>query len=352
MKRLVIAFAALLACATASAAPTVDVAALKAYAKRALARCPDAILTMNAVPEQGPMNFAFYQVDLKSSDEGCTTRKYLLYSPITQQVVIGTLFALPDDPRPVNVRVTDVASNLLKERVNVTIGAFPLPDGLKSMSMTRNTEYGPFSYHGFVDASERFMIVGTRGNLRTDPGQTLRESIGAANAVRRGNKKAKTEIIELSDFQCPTCGRAHKTVEPIIAKNLSKIDYKRLDLPLFEHHEWSLYAALGAHAIEKVAPAKYWQYVDYVFNNQETIGKQSFDKALQNFCEDNDINWTAVQKIYRSNDERMAILDQVSRAFDSGINATPTYIINGQVMGFGKEGAFVIGQIKAAVGAK
>jgi len=357
MKKIVLSIAALLVSATVcapsfAAAPGADLAAIKAYAKKALTKCPDSLLTVEPISQQGPANFLIYEVNLKSSDDNCSTRKYLLYSPLTQQVLIGTVFLLPQDARPVGARVEEQASQLLKDRITATVGAFPLPDGIRAVSLTRSTEYGPFSYHGYIDASERFMMVATRGNLRTDPAVTLCDALGVANAVRRGNPKAKTEIIELSDFECPTCGRAHKLVEPIIEKHLKTIDYKRLDLPLFEHQEWSVFTALGAHAVLKVAPSKYWDYVNFVFANQEVIGKQSFDKTLQNFCEDHDIPWAKVLPLYRSNSERQAIMDQVSRAFDNGINSTPTYIVNGQVMGFGREGAFVIGEIKKAVGEK
>jgi protein-disulfide isomerase len=197
-------------------------------------------------------------------------------------------------------------------------------------------------------------MVGFRGTLRTDPTQSLVESINLSSAVRRGNPKAKVKIVEMSDFECPTCGRAHKKIEPIIAKNLDKVDYYRLDLPLFEHHEWAMDAALGARAIARVAPAKYWSYENWVFENQEAIvnRKQPFEKTLREFCEDNDISWPAVEKITKSPAERVALLDQVSRAFDIGINSTPTYIVNGQVMGFGREGTFVTGEIKKAIGVK
>jgi len=130
---------------------------------------------------------------------------------------------------------------------------------------------------------------------------------------------------------------------------LGKISYTRLDLPLFEHHQWSLFAALGARAIHKVAPAKYWPYVNFVFENQETIDKQKFDDVLKNFCEDHDINWPSVEKIYRDPKEKALLLEQVSRAFDAGIVSTPTYIVNGQILGFGPEGKYTIENIKKAI---
>jgi protein-disulfide isomerase len=332
--------------------PTLS-SALKQYAARSLAQCPAARIDVAPLPQHGPAGFDIYTLTQESSDSSCQRKTYLLHSMTTQQVLIGTIFAMPPDGRSTQARVASVAGEALKEQVTATIAPFPLPDGLRAVSITKQAKgVGPFSYHGFVDATGNFLIVGTRGSLNTDPGKTLVQSIGLTGAMHRGNAKSKVQIIELSDFECPTCARAHKKVEPIIAKNLSKIDYYRLDLPLFEHHEWALDAALAARALAKVAPAKYWSYANFVFENQETISKQPFDTTLKNWLEDNDVSWKAVEKIYRSPAEKSALLEQVSRAFDNGIMSTPTYIINGQILGFGPEGSFTVDAIKKAVGVK
>lgn len=339
-------------CASAQMSPSLT-AALTDFASRSLAKCPDARITVTPVGLSGPIGFIVYTLTQESADPSCQRKTYILYSPTTSQVLIGTIFTLEQDSRPLATRVAAVASAALKEPVVATIAPFPLPDGIHAVSMTKQSkEVGGFTYHGVLDASNNYLIVGSRGNLHVDPGETLIDSIGLSGATRRGNRKAKVQIVELSDFQCPTCARAHKKVEPIIAKHLDKVDYYRLDLPLFEHHEWAVKAALGARALSKVAPAKYWSYASFVFENQETIGKQSFDTVLKNFCEDNDVNWKAVEKIYRSPAEKSALIDQVSRAFDSGILSTPTYIVNGQILGFGPEGTFTIDAIKKAIGVK
>ncbi len=337
---------------SASAAPA-NIAALKAYVTRALTQCPDSKIVLEPIDQPSPAGFLAYTVTQTSSDSACGRQTFLLYSPATSQVIIGAIFGLPLDDRNVEIRVGQTASELMKQNLTVSVAPFPLPDGLRAVSMIRQTKWGPFSYHAFVDASQRFMIVGMRGSLYVDPGRTLIESLGIENAVRRGNPKATVKIIELSDFECPSCARAHKDVEPLIAKHIGKIDYGRLDLPLFEHHEWAVPAALGGWAIERVAPAKYWTYVNFVFENQDAIGKsRSFDKVLQDFCEDHDIDWKGVEKIYHSPTERATLLEQVSRAFDNGIFSTPTYIINGQVLGFGPSGKETIAAIKRAIGVK
>jgi protein-disulfide isomerase len=355
MKRALLAttLAFLPLCAVAQRAPSLN-AALTDFASRTLARCPDTKISLTPLGAGGPSGFVAYSLSQESSDPSCQRKTYLLHSPASGQVLIGTVFPLPQDARPVATRIAEVATAALKEPIVATVAPFPLPDKLHAVSIVKQSKSagGSFTYHGFLDGSGSYLIVGTRGSLSTDPGTTLIESIGLGGAMHRGNPKASVRIIELSDFECPTCAKAHKKVEPIIAKNLDKVDYYRLDLPLFEHHEWALNAALGARALAKVAPAKYWSYGNFIFENQETIGKQPFDKVLQNFCEDNDVNWKAVEKIYRSPVEKRALIDQVSRAFDNSILSTPTYIINGQILGFGPEGTFTIDAIKKALGVK
>src|SRR5215212_2451519 len=265
MKRSLLFLATLLVCAASQAQMLDPLAPLKTYAAKSLSRCPDGILTMERVPG-GPTNFQAFTVTVRSSDQYCGTQKYLIYSPKTQQILIGAVVGLPEDGRPTVARISDEASRLLGNKLVATIAPFPLQDGLKAVNIARDTPFGPFNFHGFIDASEKFLIVGSRGSLKVDPAQTLRDALASSTAaVRKGNPKAKVEILELSDFQCPSCARAHTKVDPIIEKNLSKVNYGRLDLPLFEHHNWAVQAAMAARAIQRVAPKKYWSYVDYVF---------------------------------------------------------------------------------------
>lgn len=348
MKRSVVALT-LFVCAAAEAQSLDPYGPLKAYAAKVLPRCSAGVLTIEPTTA-GPANFNVYVATLRSDDEYCGTQKYLLHSPKTGQIVIGTVIPLPRDSRPAAIRIAEKATEMLKSKVTSTIAPFPLPDGLKAVNINKETAFGPFAYLGYLEASEQFLLVGFRGNLNTDPAKTIRETLGAANGAQRGTTAAKAQILELSDFQCPTCAKAHEKIEPMIQKNLAKLSYTRLDLPLFEHHEWAMFAAMGARAIQRVAPKKYWEYVDFVFKNQEAIGKRPFDQVYKEYIEDHDIDWAAVQKIYASKAERTALLDQVSRAFSLGVNSTPTFIVNGQIMGFGPEGSFTIAAIQSAIG--
>ncbi len=330
-----------------------DIAALQKYATKSLPLCEGNTVIVQPMQSMGPAGFLPYRVIHQSDDTECGGQAILLYSPASGQILIGPVFGLPLDNRPPEVRITEAATQMMHEPVTATIDPIPLPDGLRAVSITKQTKWGPFSYRAYLDGSKQYMMVGERGSLFVNPHTTLVESLGMENAVRRGNPKARMKIIELSDFECPTCGIAHKVVEPLIEKHLIKVDYYRLDLPLFDNHEWALPAALGARAIERVAPKQYWVYVNFVFANQDAISKTpSFTTVLKNFCDDHSIDWKKVEPVYSSPEEKASLLDQVSRAYAIGITQTPTYIINGQIMGYGPKGKFTFDAIRKAIGLK
>lgn len=350
MKRALLALTICL-CTTALYAQSLDPnAGLKNYVSKVLPQCPGGTLTLEALGAPVPANFNAYAVTLRSSDQYCGTKRYVLYSPKSKQVLVGSVIPLKADKRPSDVRIAEEAGRLLGKQVTATVAPFPLADGIKAVSVNRATPYGSFAYSGYLDASEQFLIIGYRGILTTDPTKTIRETLGTASAARRGNAASKVEILEISDFQCPTCARAHAKMEPFIQENLSRINYIRLDLPLFENHQWALPAAMGARALQKVAPDKYWAYVDYIFKNQEAIGSRKIDDVVREWMEDNDVAWSAIQKIYASKAERQALLEQVSRAYAVGVASTPTFLVNGQILGFGPDGNFTMDAIRKAIG--
>src|ERR1043165_8665519 len=155
-----------------SAAPA-DTAEVKDDAGPAVPQCADQKVTLEAVDKAGPIGFLPYILTQTSSDSTCGRQTTLLYSPLSQQALIGTVIDLPPDARNVDVRVAERAMEMLKTPLTATVAKFPLPDRLKATAIFKQTEYGPFAYHGFVDASERFLIVGTRGSLLMPPSKTL-----------------------------------------------------------------------------------------------------------------------------------------------------------------------------------
>src|SRR5262249_4071707 len=130
-----------------------DLTTLRAYAAKAMPRCAGTVITLDQLPNAGPAGFVPYKLTHTSTDKSCGSETYLLSSPPSQQVFIGTVFPLAADARPATDRIAEVVIERLKTPVQVTIAPFPLPDGLRAVSMAHETPYGNFAYHGFIDQS-------------------------------------------------------------------------------------------------------------------------------------------------------------------------------------------------------
>lgn len=314
---------------------------LETYLERVFPRCPGGAVAVEQIQSSGPHGFVPYRVRFTSTEKSCGRETFALLSPSTRQIIVGDVFSVAADPRRIELRLGEVLERLMKKPVRVSLGSSALEDGLREVIITRDGKEGPFDFSGYLDASQSFLIVGRRGKLDGDPRKDLLDSLTSSSPSRRGKDKAPIRIIELSDFQCPTCKAAHDMLEGVIEKNLERISYYRVDLPIFEGHDWSLSAAVAARAIQRVSPDHYWQFVDYVFDSQSAIRKENLDTFVQDFIESNDIDAKKFNAIYQSPAERKAVIDQVENLFDLGIFATPTFVINGQEIFYGQNGAHV-----------
>src|SRR5450432_1596336 len=145
----------LLAAAPSLFAAPVTTAQLTKYAEHAFPQCAGQAFKVEPVNQAGPAGFDVYKVTQTSTDATCANQKYLLVSPKSGQTLLGTVIKLPNDPRPVHIRVAEHASNILQAAMSARVAPMLLPDGLKAVAITRDTPFGQFAYNGFIDASEQ-----------------------------------------------------------------------------------------------------------------------------------------------------------------------------------------------------
>ncbi|MDP3785182.1 MAG: thioredoxin domain-containing protein [bacterium] len=99
-----------------------------------------------------------------------------------------------------------------------------------------------------------------------------------------GNPSAKVAVIEYGDFQCPFCGKFFKTTEQQL-----KETYLKSGKTAFV---WRDFAFLGEESFRAAEAArcageqgKFWEYHDYLFNNQRGENAGAFsDRSLKSFA--------------------------------------------------------------------
>jgi protein-disulfide isomerase len=147
-----------------------------------------------------------------------------------------------------------------------------------------------------------------------------------------GNTNAIIELVEYGDYQCPHCGRAYPIVKKLQHRLGDKLKFIFRNFPLAEIHADATMTAVATEAA--ALQGKYWEMHDIVFENQEYLDPASlFDYASKVGLD--------MQK-FEMDMEKKELVEKVEADFESGIrsgvNATPTFFINGEKYNNGWEG--------------
>jgi len=84
----------------------------------------------------------------------------------------------------------------------------------------------------------------------------------------RGNPTAAVTVVQFTDFECPSCAKAHEAIERLITEYGSRLRFVVRDFPLAQH-ENSAKAAEAAEAARE--QGKYWEYAALLYRNQSAL---------------------------------------------------------------------------------
>lgn len=138
-----------------------------------------------------------------------------------------------------------------------------------------------------------------------------------------GPVNASIRLVEFGDFQCPYCQQAHVEIKKLMEHYGDKISFSFRDYPLPMHPQ----APKAAEAARCAgAQGKFWNYFDALFSDKklapadlkEEAKKLSLDTAVFDKCLDSGEQAGSVEK-------------DASKAQHLGVNATPTFFINGHL---------------------
>lgn len=350
MKKLLFALGIALSAAAASAAP-VNNPQLEAFLRKAMTLCPSGQIAIEPVGEQGPAGFDSYRVTQTSkTDERCREMTFAMVSKTTNQIVLANVFPLAADKRPIEARIKEMTDRALEQKTSIALTQTPLADGLRKAVISYDTVHGKINAEAYLDSSQKFLMAGRILDRTQDPRRQYLKAIGADSAAKKQVKGAPIEILEISDFQCPSCMNAHEALTPFLKKHAGKISYARIDLPFFEHHDWAIQPALVARHLQKAAPDKYWSFVDAVFARQEQITAKNVDAQLKEIAGDLDLDWEKIAPVLKSQTEKRALLDQIGRLYDNEVFATPTFVVNGQRVFWAGDSKFFTSYVEALLG--
>lgn len=139
-----------------------------------------------------------------------------------------------------------------------------------------------------------------------------------------GPAAAPVELLEYGDYQCPHCGRAYPIVKELMAQLGDNLKFVFRNFPLSKIHPHARLAAIAAEAAG--LQHKYWEMYNVIFQNQKRIHQSALVEYAAQIGLD-------VER-FKADMEQEALADKVEGHFyggmRSGVNATPTFFINGE----------------------
>lgn len=146
----------------------------------------------------------------------------------------------------------------------------------------------------------------------------------------RGNHDSKIILVEYSDFQCPACKSREPMIEKLLSEFGSHIRFVYRHFPLRNIHD---NAQLSAQASEAAGlQGKFWEMHDKIFENQDTWKEQSNSAAEAGFISyalELGLDVDKFKEDLNSNYVEDAVDEDYDSAVSSGVNATPTFFLNG-----------------------
>ena len=141
-----------------------------------------------------------------------------------------------------------------------------------------------------------------------------------------GPKDAKVVVVEFSDFQCPYCAEVYPVIKELARKYKDQVLFVYRDFPLIDTHPQATLAALAANCSQE--QGKFWEMHDRIFENQDKLNEVN----LASWAVQIGLNSLQFSSCMGSGKYLPEIEADLQEGIAFGVEATPTFFINGRIL--------------------
>jgi len=161
--------------------------------------------------------------------------------------------------------------------------------------------------------------------------------LALADGRSLGKADAPVTLEVWSDFQCPACGQFAEIVAPPIIR-----DYVTPGTLRIVYHDAAYQGARASGSYDESVEAgaaarcaaeqdRYWPFHDLLFANQSGENKGAYaDARLRAMAAEAGLDVTAWDACRATGEMQAAVRSEMQQASSSGVDATPTMILNGE----------------------
>jgi protein-disulfide isomerase len=161
--------------------------------------------------------------------------------------------------------------------------------------------------------------------VATDDAPVIKVPIGTSPA--RGPADAWVTLVEFGDFECPFCGEEEPVVEALLAMYPADLRLVWKNFPLTSIHPYAQGAAVAAECADE--QSLFWPMHDLLYANQSALTATD----LANYAgEVPGLDVTTWQACLTTPAPAQVIANDEALGGTVGVNGTPTFFVNGEIV--------------------
>jgi protein-disulfide isomerase len=153
-------------------------------------------------------------------------------------------------------------------------------------------------------------------DLQTNPQAVI------GNSPVTGSLKSKIVLVEFSDYECPYCAEANKTLKQFMEKHQDQVTLVYKHFPLTQIHAEAVPAAKAAWAANQ--QGKFWEYSDALFSDQKQLSEAKYLDIATNLKLD--LDKFKSDRTLADNE----IIKDMQLGQKLGLTGTPFFVMNGE----------------------
>ncbi len=145
----------------------------------------------------------------------------------------------------------------------------------------------------------------------------------------QGAEDASVVVIEYSDFECPACGALYPLTKQVTSLFAEQVTFAYRQFPLVSIHQNAMAASRASESAGY--QDKFWEMHDMLFERQhEWSGVTNASTIFEDYANELGLNMDAYREGVVSEEASKTINSSLSVGTSIGVNATPTYFVNGE----------------------
>jgi protein-disulfide isomerase len=333
--------------------PTQDPAVLE-FVGRALPWHPSSTLRIvgDEVRQTPSGSYRMLSVERSCASTYLSGTTSVVVDEVVSEAWVGTSGELPTgepgfDLSNLRASLARLLPDILKQSMSLKVKVEWVDDApsaaLIPLVLRVDSGYGEYRKPAAVTADGKLLLVGARYPFKEDPVRFRRELLRASPTVVWDSEAAdaKVEIVELSDFECPGCKAKWPLVKKVLATHGSAVRHGFVAFPLTTIHPWAFRAACAGWCVAAQKASGVLALKELFYSLQQDMEVAEVTPTTHDFVAANGLDQAKFDSCYLRQPSIDGVHDQMSLGNRLGVNATPTYFVNGWLVQVPEESWFL-----------